>query len=126
MKAIYAALVVASTLVPCVARAESSGADMHMNVARHYIANREHFGALNRLKIVLTQFQTSQYAEEALARIAELYLTLGADSEAQTAVAVLHRKFPSSSWSARARTALDTVTLAPAENEGSWISKAFK
>ena len=80
-----------------------------------------------RLKSVLTQFPTSsQHTPEALARIAKSYLALGAASEAQTAVAVLDRKFPGSPWSGYAHTALESAALAPFEDERSWISKAFR
>jgi hypothetical protein len=48
------------------------------------------------------------------------------NSEAQTAVAVLGRKFANSYWFAQARDALKLAGLEPIENEKSWISQPFK
>jgi outer membrane protein assembly factor BamD len=101
-------------------------ADKQMVVARYYLDKRNHLGAINRFKIVVTQFQTSRHIEEALAHIAEIYVALGIASEAQTAIAVLDRKFPNGHWSAEAHEALKSAGLEPVEDEKSWISRAFK
>jgi outer membrane protein assembly factor BamD len=54
-----------------------------MEVARYYIGKRDYTAAINRLKVVLTQFPTSRYVEEALAHLAESYVALGLASEAR-------------------------------------------
>lgn len=90
-------------------------ADRHMYVGRHEIDKRNYVGALYRFKTVVTRFQTSLHVEEALARLAEIYLALGIPSEAQTVVAVLGRKFPNGRWSAEAHDALKAAGLEPAE-----------
>ena len=66
-------------------------------------------------------FQTSRHVEEALARLTETYLALGIILEAQTAAAVLGRKFPNSHWTTTAHDALRSKGLEPAEksNPGS-------
>jgi outer membrane protein assembly factor BamD len=101
-------------------------AGKEMYVGRDLLDKGNRIGALNRFKTVVTRFQTSQHVEEALARIAEIYLALGIPPEAQTVVAVLGRKFPDGRWSALAHDALKASGLEPVENEGSWISRAFK
>jgi outer membrane protein assembly factor BamD len=55
-----------------------------------------------------------------------VYLALGIGSEAQSAVAVLERKFPNGPWLAGAEAALKAAALAPAEDAASWISRAVK
>jgi len=100
--------------------------DKEMDVGRYYLGRRNHIGALNRFKFVVTRFQTSPRVEEALARITEIYLALGIGSEAQTAVAVLQRKFPNGDWAIGAHDALKSTGLDPAEDEKSWISRTFK
>jgi outer membrane protein assembly factor BamD len=97
-----------------------------MDVGRHLIGQRNYNGALNRFAVVVTQFPTSRDVEEALARLTEAYLALGIASRAQTAVAVLGRKFPNGHWSAAAHDALKSAGLEPAEDEKSWISQTFK
>jgi outer membrane protein assembly factor BamD len=101
-------------------------ASRHLEIGRSYFGEREYFAALNRLKVVVTQFQASRHVEEALALLTEAYLALGDDSAAQTATAVLARKFPHGPWCAEARDSLRAAGLEPAEDETFWISRAVK
>ena len=59
-------------------------------------------------------------------RLTESYMALGIVDEAQTAAAVLGHNFPDSSWYKHAYALVKTGGGEPAENTGSWISKAFK
>ena len=101
-------------------------ADKTMIVARYYISRGDYTAALNRLKALLTRFQTSRHVDEALARLTDVYLKLGIASEAQNAAAVLARKFPNSRWSTYATDALRSAGFEPVEHGGDWISEAFK
>jgi outer membrane protein assembly factor BamD len=58
-------------------------------------------------------------------RLSEAYLALGVASEAQTAAAVLGHNFPESRWYVDAYRLVKSGGLEPAENKGSWISRAF-
>lgn len=107
-----------------VARDQMAGKEME--VARYYLKKRDYTAALNRFKIVVTQYQTTRHVEEALMRLAEVYMTLGIVHEAQTAAAVLGHNFPDSRWYKDAYTLVKTGGLEPREDQGSWISKAFK
>src|SRR5579863_791028 len=64
-------------------------AGKEMEIGRFYMKRRDFTGAINRFKVVVTQFQTTREVEEALARLTEAYLSLGIVDEAQTAAAVL-------------------------------------
>ena len=101
-------------------------AGKQMEVARSLIGKLDYTAALNRLKIVVTRFQTTRYVEEALADLAQAYLALGIPAEAETAVAVLDRNFPNGPWAAKAHAALTAAGFRPIEDERSWISQAFK
>ena len=101
-------------------------ASKQMEVARFLIGRLDYTAALNRLKIVVTKFQGTRYVEEALADLTAAYLALGIPAEAETAVAVLDRKFPSDPWSAKAHAELTAAGFKPIEDEKSWISQAFK
>jgi outer membrane protein assembly factor BamD len=46
-------------------------------------------------------------------------------SEAQTSAAVLGHNFPDSRWYKEAFALLNARGVAPSENKGSWISRAF-
>jgi len=100
-------------------------ADREMMVGRYNIGKRNYTGAINRFKTVITQYPTSANAEEALAHLTEVYLAIGITSEAQCAVAVLQRKFPEGHWSQVGLDALRSSGLEAAENEKSYISRAF-
>lgn len=101
-------------------------AGREMTVGRYYLKQRNYTGAINRFRNVISQYQTTNQIEEALARIAEAYLALGIVNEAQTAAAVLGHNFPDSRWYKDTYTLLQSKGLEPREDQGSWISKAFK
>ena len=73
-------------------------AGKEMEIGRFYMNKRDFIGAINRFKVVVTQYQTTRHVEEALERLTEAYVALGILDEAQTAAAVLGHNFPDSSW----------------------------
>jgi len=107
-----------------VARDQLAGREME--VGRFYMNKRNFTGAINRFKVVVTQYQTTRHVEEALMRLTEAYMSLGITQEAQTAAAVLGHNFPDSPWYKDAYQLVKSGGREPAENQGSWISRAFK
>ena len=107
-----------------VARDQLAGKEME--VGRYYLKKKDYTGAINRFKVVVTKYQTTRHVEEALMRLTESYMALGIVDEAQTAAAVLGHNFPDSSWYKHAYALVRTGGVEPKENQGSWISKAFK
>jgi outer membrane protein assembly factor BamD len=101
-------------------------AGREMATGRYYMSKRDYIAAINRYKIVVTQYQTTRHVEEALARLTEAYMTIGIVDEAQTAAAVLGHNFPDSRWYKDAYNLVKSGGLEPAENKSSYISKAFK
>jgi outer membrane protein assembly factor BamD len=101
-------------------------AGKEMAVGRYYQSKKNFIGAINRFKIVVTQYQTTRHVEEALLRLTECYITLGIMPEAQTAAAVLGHNFPESDWYKDAYGMVRGQGFEPQENNGSWISKAFR
>ncbi len=107
-----------------IARDQLAGKEMA--VGRYYMEKRNFTGAINRFKVVVTQYQTTRHVEEALMGLAEAYMTLGIVQEAQPAAAVLGHNFPDSPWYQDAYRLVKSGGLEPSENQGSWMSKAFK
>jgi outer membrane protein assembly factor BamD len=107
-----------------IARDQLAGKEM--DTARYYQKRRDYIAAINRFKVVITQYQTTRHVEEALMRLTETYMSLGIVGEAQTAAAVLGHNFPDSPWYKDAYNLVKGGGLEPSENSGSWISKAFK
>jgi outer membrane protein assembly factor BamD len=101
-------------------------AGKEMDIGRYYLDRRDFIGAINRFKVVVTQFQTTRHVEEALMRLSEAYVSLGIMDEAQTAAAVLGHNFPDSPWYKDAYALVKNAGGEPTtENKGSWISRAF-
>ncbi|HWV52737.1 outer membrane protein assembly factor BamD [Pseudorhodoplanes sp.] len=107
-----------------VARDQLAGKEMM--IGRFYLNKKDFTGAINRFKLVVTQYQTTRHVEEALMRLTEAYMALGIVQEAQTAAAVLGHNFPDSPWYQNAYKLVQSGGLEPAENKQSWISKLFQ
>jgi outer membrane protein assembly factor BamD len=101
-------------------------AGKEMTVGRYYMDKRDYTAAINRFKVVVTQYQTTRHVEEALARLTEAYMAIGIVGEAQTAAAVLGHNFPDSRWYKDAYNLVKSGGAEPSENKDSYISKAFK
>jgi outer membrane protein assembly factor BamD len=97
-----------------------------MTIARYYQGKKNFIGAINRFKVVVTQYQTTRHVEEALMRLTECYMALGIVQEAQAAAAVLGHNFPDSPWYKDAYAIMRSNGLEPTANSGSWITRAFK
>jgi outer membrane protein assembly factor BamD len=105
---------------------EDQLAAKEMEVGRYYLAKRQYIPAINRFKIVATNYQTTRHIEEALARLVECYMALGVTSEAQTAAAILGHNYPDSQWYKDSYTLLKNGGYEPGVAQDSWMSKAFK
>jgi outer membrane protein assembly factor BamD len=101
-------------------------AGKEMEIGRFYMDKRDFIGAINRFKVVVTQYQTTRHVEEALERLTECYIALGIIDEAQTAAAVLGHNFPDSDWYKDAYKLVKNAGGEPNENKDSWISRSFK
>jgi len=106
--------------------AEDTLAGQEMEIGRYYLQKRNFIASINRFKTVVTEYQTTAHVEEALMRLTESYMALGIKQEAQNAAAVLGHNFPDSKWYKDAYALLASDGLAPREDTGSWLSRAWK
>jgi outer membrane protein assembly factor BamD len=100
-------------------------AGKEMEVGRYYLTRGDYIGAINRFRVVIDQFQTTPQIAEALERLTESYYSLGLDSEAQTAAAVLGANYPGTVWYQDSYNILKGRNLQPKADQQSWIYKAF-
>jgi outer membrane protein assembly factor BamD len=100
-------------------------AGKEMEVGRYYLERRAFPSAINRFRDVVSKYQTTRHAEEALARLVEAYVALGILPEAQVAASVLGHNFPESRWYKDSLALLEGRGVEPREDRTSWIAKAF-
>jgi outer membrane assembly lipoprotein YfiO len=96
-----------------------------MEIGRYYLARYNYIAAINRFRVVVTDYQTTRHTEEALQRLTESYFAMGVVNEAQTAAAILGHNYPDSRWYKDAYTLLQSNGLEPREDTSSWMSRAF-
>ena len=72
-----------------------------MSIARYYMKTEKWIPALNRLKIVVDQYDRTVFVEEALHRLVEVYYRLGLLEEAKQAATILGYNYQSSQWYAK-------------------------
>jgi len=69
-----------------------------MSIARYYMKTKKWIPALNRLKIVVNQYDKTIFVEEALHRLVEVYYRLGLLEEAKQAASILGYNYQSGDW----------------------------
>ena len=67
-------------------------------IAKYYIQNKKWTPAINRLKIIIKDYETTIFVEEALHRLVEIYYKIGLEDEAKSAAAILGYNYNSSRW----------------------------
>tara|TARA_B100000029_G_scaffold328793_1_gene321125 strand:- start:1232 stop:2071 length:840 start_codon:yes stop_codon:yes gene_type:complete len=69
-----------------------------ISIARYYIKNEKWIAAINRLKVVVEDYDNTVFIEEALFRLVEIYYRIGLEEEANAAAALLGYNYNSSEW----------------------------
>ena len=69
-----------------------------MSVARFYMKTEKWIPALNRLKVVVNEYDTTVFVEEALHRLVEVYYRLGLEAEAKQAASILGYNYKAGDW----------------------------
>ncbi|MDA9616356.1 outer membrane protein assembly factor BamD [Candidatus Pelagibacter sp.] len=67
-------------------------------IARHYIKKQKWIPAINRLKKIINDYDTTIYIEETLHRLVEIHYIIGLESEAQKYAKTLGYNYKSSRW----------------------------
>ncbi len=69
-----------------------------MSIARYYIKNEKWIAAINRLRIVVEDYDNTIFIEEALFRLVEIYYKIGLEDEAKAVAVLLGYNYNSSEW----------------------------
>jgi len=67
-------------------------------IARHYIKKRKWIPAINRLKTIVNDYNTTIYIEEALHRLVEIHYSIGLENEAKKYAKTLGYNYETSRW----------------------------
>ncbi|MEC7291359.1 MAG: outer membrane protein assembly factor BamD [Pseudomonadota bacterium] len=73
-------------------------AGKEMEIGRWYLRRNQHLSAVNRFRTVVSDYDTTSHAPEALHRLVEVYLAMGLKQEALAAGSVLGYNYPESVW----------------------------
>ena len=69
-----------------------------MYIGRYYFDRKKWIAAINRFRVVVDEFDTTVYTEEALHRLVEIYYTIGLPFEAEKYANLLGYNYKSSKW----------------------------
>ena len=73
-------------------------AGKEMFIGRYYFDKKKWIPAINRFRIVVDNFETTIYVEEAIHRLVEIYYILGVETEAKKYANLLGYNYQSSQW----------------------------
>ena len=84
-----------------------------ISIARYYIKNEKWIAAINRLKVVVDNYNDTIFIEEALFRLVEIYYKIGLEDEARAAAVLLGYNYNSSEWYKRSYKILNKNYVEP-------------
>ena len=73
-------------------------ASKEMYIARYYLNKKKWIPAINRFKIIVENYNTTVYVEEALHRLVEVFYIIGLKEEAEKYAQILGYNYQSSKW----------------------------
>ena len=102
-------------------------ASKEMYLDRHYIKKEKWIAAINRFKIVLNDYDTTIYAEEAIHRLVEIHYKIGLEGEAKKYASLLGYNYLSSEWYKKTYSILNKeYKILKVENEKKSLKEKFK
>ena len=102
-------------------------ASKEMYLGRHYIKKEKWIAAINRFKIVLNDYDTSIYTEEAIHRLVEIHYKIGLEGEAKKYASLLGYNYLSSEWYKKTYSILNKeYKTIKVENEKKSLKEKFK
>jgi len=102
-------------------------ASKEMYLGRHYIKKEKWIAAINRFKIVLNDYDTTIYTEEAIHRLVEIHYKIGLEGEAKKYASLLGYNYLSSEWYKKTYSILNKeYKTLKVENEKKSLKEKFK
>jgi len=102
-------------------------ASKEMYLGRHYIKKEKWVAAINRFKIVLNDYDTTIYTQEAIHRLVEIHYKIGLEGEAKKYASLLGYNYLSSEWYKKTYSILNKeYKTIKVENEKKSLKEKFK
>jgi outer membrane protein assembly factor BamD len=102
-------------------------ASKEMYLGRHYIKKEKWVAAINRFKIILNDYDTTIYTEEAIHRLVEIHYKIGLEGEAKKYASLLGYNYLSSEWYKKTYSILNKeYKKLKVENEKKSLKEKFK
>ena len=102
-------------------------ASKEMYLGRHYIKKEKWVAAINRFKIVLNDYDTTIYTEEAIHRLVEIHYKIGLEGEAKKYASLLGYNYLSSEWYKKTYSILNKeYKILKVENQKKSLKEKFK
>ena len=102
-------------------------ASKEMYLGRHYIKKEKWVAAINRFKIVLNDYDTTIYTEEAIHRLVEIHYKIGLEGEAKKYASLLGYNYLSSEWYKKTYSILNKeYKTIKVENEKKSLKEKYK
>ena len=102
-------------------------ASKEIYLGRHYIKKEKWVAAINRFKIVLNDYDTTIYTEEAIHRLVEIHYKIGLEGEAKKYASLLGYNYQSSEWYKKTYSILNKeYKTLKVENEKKILKEKFK
>ena len=102
-------------------------------IGRYYVDKKKWISAINRFRIVIDEYDTTIYVEEALYRLVEIYYIIGLEEEAKKYANLLGYNYNSSEWYERSYSIFDKTyaknkerNIKNKKNKSESILKKFK
>ncbi len=98
-------------------------------IAKYYISTQKWIPAINRLQVIVNDYDETIFIEEALHRLVEVYYKLGLKKEATSAAAILGYNYNSSKWYEKSYVILNKkykVKKLNSEKKNGLISRTIK
>ena len=86
-------------------------------IAKYYITTQKWIPAINRLKIIVNDYDETVFIEEALHRLVEVYFKVGLKKESEAAALILGYNYNSSEWYAKTYKILNKTYKLPKKTE---------
>ena len=87
-----------------------------MYIAKYYISTQKWIPAINRLKVIVEEYDETVFIEEALHRLVEIYYRVGLLEEAKSVAVILGYNYNSSEWYAQSYKVLNKSYKLPKKN----------